>query len=81
MPLVSRNLLTVAALYDTNKLMSTDSTTASQRVPQTATYALLILSQGGYITTLLINECVTRPLYSIERRLMVDRYMYVPGHD
>ena len=71
----------MAALYDTHKRMRTDITTASQRVPKTATYALLILSQGGYITTLLINERVTRPLYSIQRRLMTDRNMYVAGHD
>jgi len=53
----------------------------TQRVPKTATYALLILSQVGYITTLLINECVTLPLYSIQRRLMADRNMHVAGHD
>jgi hypothetical protein len=81
LPNKPRNLLNVAALSVTYKHMQTDSTTASQRAPKTATYPLLILNQGGYITALLINECVTRPLYSIQRRLMTDRNMYVAGHD
>lgn len=78
---IPRNLLNVAALYVTYKRMQSDSDNASQRAPKTPTYALLILSQGGYITALLINECVTRPLYSIQRRLMTDRNMHVAGHD
>lgn len=76
-----RNLLVVVACMTHVNARQLTVTLPTHRVPKTATYALFILSQGGYITTLLINECVTRPLYSIQRRLMADRNMYVVGHD